>query len=123
MNESPQPARLGRGFHHETDQALSGTDHPQAQDRRAADRPGQDRRRGLPSAGGLSAHLPPLAAAVRRDAGRGSQAPDSAGEGKRPAQEAAGGGRAGEIDAQGSRRGKLLSPERRRRAVKVLGSF
>jgi hypothetical protein len=42
VNESPYPARLGRGFHHETYQAYDGTDNTQAQDRRAADRPGQD---------------------------------------------------------------------------------
>ncbi len=31
VNVSPQPARLGWGFHHETHQAPSGADHPQAQ--------------------------------------------------------------------------------------------
>ncbi len=35
VDESPYLARLGRGFHHETFQALSGADHPQAQNRRA----------------------------------------------------------------------------------------
>jgi len=85
VNESPHPARLGRGLDHETDQAHGGADHPQAQDRRAADRPGQDCHRGLPRHRGDAADLPPPAAAVRRDAGRGSQAADSAGEGERPA--------------------------------------
>jgi putative transposase len=120
VNESPHPARLGRGPHHETHQAHSGADHPQAQDRRAADRPRQDRRRRLPRDRGDAADLPPLEAAVRGDASRGGQTADPAGEGERTAQEASGGGRAGESDAQGSRRGKLLSPERRRRAVTVL---
>jgi len=41
-------------------------------------------------------------------------------EKQRPSQEDSGGGRAGEGDAEGTCRGKLLSPERRRRAVKVL---
>lgn len=36
VNESPQPARLGRGLHHETHQALSGADHPQALARRTS---------------------------------------------------------------------------------------
>ena len=36
VNESPQPARLGRGLHHETHQAHSGADHPQALARRAS---------------------------------------------------------------------------------------
>ena len=42
MIESPHPPRLGRGLHHETHQAHSRDDHPQAQNRRADDRPGQD---------------------------------------------------------------------------------
>ncbi|QEY33394.1 transposase [Synechococcus sp. RSCCF101] len=120
VNESPQPARLGRGLHHETNPPHTRADHPQAQDRRAADRPGQDRQRGLPRDRGDTADLPPLAAAVWRDAGRGGQAPDPAGEGERPTQEAAGRGRAGEGNAERPCRGKLLSPERRRRAVLVL---
>jgi hypothetical protein len=137
VNESPQPARLGLGLHHETDQALTGADYPQALaegfceavNRRAADRLGQDRRRDLPRHRGGAADLSPLAAAVRRSTGRGSQASDSAGEEKCQVQEASGGGRAGEGHSQGPccavRRtlrcdGKLLSPERRRRAVKVL---
>jgi len=120
VNESLQPARLGRGLHHETHQAHSGADHPQAQDRRAADCPGQDRRRRLPRHRGDAAHLSPLAPAVRRHAGRGGQATDPAGEGERPAQKASGRSRVGEGNAQGPRRGKLLSPERRRRAVVVL---
>ena len=41
VNESLQPARLGRGHHHETHQAHSGANHPQAQNSRAADRPGK----------------------------------------------------------------------------------
>jgi len=41
VNESPHPARLGRGLHHETHKANSGADHPQAQDRRAADTQGK----------------------------------------------------------------------------------
>jgi hypothetical protein len=120
VNERPHPARLGRGLHHETDQALSGADHPQAQNGRAADRPGQDRRRRLPRGRGDATDLPPLETAVLVNAGRGGQTADSAGEGESPAQEASGGGRAGESDAQGSRRGKLLSLERRRRPVTVL---
>jgi transposase-like protein len=36
LNESLQSARLGRGLHHETHQALSGADHPQALARRAS---------------------------------------------------------------------------------------
>ena len=51
VNESPHPARLGRGV----------------------------RRRGLSRHRGDAADLPPLAAAVRRYAGRGSQAADSEG--------------------------------------------
>ncbi|SBO43937.1 protein of unknown function [Cyanobium sp. NIES-981] len=70
LNESLQPARLGRGLHHETHQAHSGADHPQAQDRRAADRLGQDRRRRLPCHRGDAADVPPLAPAVRGHAGR-----------------------------------------------------
>jgi len=31
VNESPHPARLGRGLHHETHQAYGGADHPQAE--------------------------------------------------------------------------------------------
>ena len=120
VNESPYPARLGRGLHHETHQAHGGADHPQAENCRAADRPGQDRRRRLPSDRGDAADVSPLAAAIRRDASRGGQAADSAGEGERPAQEAFGRSRVGEGDAQRPCRGKLLSPERRRRAVTVL---
>jgi len=33
VNESPHPARLGRGLHHETNPPHSRADHPQAQDR------------------------------------------------------------------------------------------
>ena len=128
VNESPHPARLGRGLHHETNQALSGADHPQAQNGRAADRPGQDGRRRLSRDRGDAADLPPLETAVRGNAGRGGQTADSAGEGERLAQKAAGRSRAGKSDALaagfceavGPRRGKLLSPERRRRAVTVL---
>ena len=69
----------------ETRQAYSGADHPQAQNRRAADRLGQDRGRRLSRHRGDAAELPPLATAVRRHAGRGSQTADSAGEGERPA--------------------------------------
>jgi len=29
VNETPHPARLGRGLHHETHQAHTQTDHPQ----------------------------------------------------------------------------------------------
>jgi hypothetical protein len=75
VNESPQQASLGRGHHHESNQAHGGADHSQAQNRRAAVRLGQDRRRGLPSHRGDAADVPPLAAAVRWDAGRGSQPP------------------------------------------------
>jgi len=120
VNESPHQARLGRGFDHETHRAHGGANHPQAEIGGAADRPGQDRRRGLPCHRGGAADLPPLAAAIRRHAGRGSQTTDSAGDGERPAQEASGGGGAGEADAQRHCRGKLLNLERRRRAVKVL---
>jgi putative transposase len=128
VNESLQPAKLGRGLDHETHQAHSGADHPQAQDCRAADRPGKNRRRRLPRHRGDAADLSPLAPAVRRHAGRGGQATDPAGEGERPAQKAAGRSRVGEgnalaagfCEAVGPRRGKLLSPERRRRAVTVL---
>jgi hypothetical protein len=63
VNESPHPARLGRGLDHETHQAHSRTDHPQAQNSRAADRPGQDRRRRLPGDRDDAADLPSLAAA------------------------------------------------------------
>ena len=101
-------------------QAHVGADHPQAENCRAADRPGQDRRRRLPSDRGDAADVSPLAAAIRRDASRGGQAADSAGEGERQAQEAFGRSRVGEGDAQRPCRGKLLSPERRRRAVTVL---
>jgi len=137
VNESPYPARLGRGLHQETHQAQSGADHPQAQNRRAADRSGQDRGRRLPRHRGDAADVPPLTAAVRRDAGRGDQAADSAGEGELPPQKASGRSRDGKGDALAAgfceavgpccavRRtlrcdGKLLSPERRRRAVFVL---
>jgi hypothetical protein len=120
VNESPQPARLGRRLQHETHQAHGGVDHPQAEDRRAADRPGQDRDRRLSRHQGDAAHLPPLAAAGRGDAGRGGPATDPAGERERPPQTASGRSGTGESHAQGSRRGKLLSPERRRRAVVVL---
>jgi hypothetical protein len=48
VNESPYLFRLGRGLHYEMHQTLIVTDHPQAQNGRAADRPGQDRRRRLP---------------------------------------------------------------------------
>jgi len=99
VNESPHPARLGRGLDHETDQAHGGANYPQAQDRRVADRPGQDCHRGLPRHRSDAADLPPLAAAVRRDAGRGGQTADSAGQGERPAQEAVGRSGAGEGDA------------------------
>ena len=34
VNESPHPARLGRGLHHERHQAHSGADHPQTKNRR-----------------------------------------------------------------------------------------
>ena len=84
VNESPQPARLGRGLDHETHQAHSRADHPQAQDRRAADRPGQDRRRRLPRDRGEAPDLPPLETAIRGGAGRGGPLTDTAGEGNRP---------------------------------------
>jgi hypothetical protein len=99
VNESPHPARLGRGLDHETHQANSGADHPQAQNRRAADRSGQDRHRRLPGPGGDAADVPPLEIAVRGYAGRGGQTADSTGKGERPAQKASGGGGAGEGDA------------------------
>jgi len=128
VNESPYPARLGRGLHHETPQAYSRADHPQTQNRRTADRPGQDRCRRLPLHRGDAADVSPLAPAVRGHAGRGGPSADAAGEGEHPALaegfsegvEASGGGGAGEGDAEGSCRGNLLSPERRRRAVFVL---
>jgi putative transposase len=63
--ESPQPAKLGPGLHHETHQVHSRADHPQAQNGRAADRPRQDRRQRLPRDRGDAADLPPLEAAVR----------------------------------------------------------
>ena len=73
VNESPHPARLGRGLDHETHKAHSRADHPQslaegfceAVNGRAADRPGQDRRRGLPRDRGDATDLPPLETAVR----------------------------------------------------------
>lgn len=83
-------------------QARSRADHPQAQKRRAADRLGQDRRRRLLGDRGVAAEVPPLAAAVRGDAGRGGQTADPAGEGERQAQKAAGGSGAGRGDARGS---------------------
>jgi putative transposase len=61
-----------------------------------------------------------VAAAVRQDAGRGSEASDSAGEGKYLTQETSGGGRAGKSHAHGHCRVNIPSPERRRRAVNVL---
>ena len=81
VNESPHPARLGRGLQHETNLTHSRADHPQALAegfceavvRGAADRPRQDRRRRLPRPRGDAAHLPSLEAVVRRDAGRGGQ--------------------------------------------------
>jgi len=87
VNESPHPARLGQGLHHETNQAYGAADHPPAQNRRAVDRPGQDRRRGLSCHLSEAADLPPLAAAVRWDACRGTQAADPTGEGERPSEE------------------------------------
>ena len=93
-----------------------------AQVSRAADLPGQNRPRGLPCHRGDSADLPPLAAAVWRHAGRGSQAPHPPGEEERPTQDASGSSGVGEGDAQGPCcairctlrcDGKLLSPERR----------
>ena len=33
VNESPHPARLGRGLHHETNPPHTRADHPQAQNR------------------------------------------------------------------------------------------
>ncbi len=69
VNESPQPARLGRGLHRQTRQALSGADHPQAQNGRATVRPGQARRRRLPLGRGDAADLPPLVTAVQGNAG------------------------------------------------------
>jgi len=65
VNESPQQARLGRGLRHETHQAHSRVDHPQAQAHRAADRSGQDRCRRLPRHQSDVADIAPLAAAVR----------------------------------------------------------
>ena len=129
VNKSPQPARLSRGLDLETHQAHSRADHPQAQNRRAADRPEQDRRRRLLGHRSDAADLPPLETEVRRYAGRGGLAADPAGEGKRPAQKAFRRSGAGESHAQrpccAVRRtlrcdGKLLSPERRRRAFVVL---
>jgi len=120
VNESPHPARLGRGLDHETHQEYTLADHPQAQNRRAVDCPRQDRRRRLPRDRGYATDVSPLAAAIRRDASRGGQAVDSAGEGERPSEKASGRSRAGECDAQRPCRGKLLRPELRRRAVTVL---
>ena len=40
VNESPHPARLSLGLHHETHQPLSGVHHPRAQNGRAADAQG-----------------------------------------------------------------------------------
>jgi len=84
VNESLYPGRVVRGVHHETQQAEGGVDRPRAQSRRAADRPGQNRRRGLPCHRSDAADLQPLAAAVQRHEGRGTQAADSAAEGERP---------------------------------------
>ena len=128
VNERPHPARLGRVLPHETHQAHSGADHPQAHNHRAADRKEQDRRRRLPRDRDDAADLSPLAAAVRRHAGRGSQTAEPTGAGERPAQEASGRSRAGGghalaagfCEAVGPRRGTPLSPENRRRAVAVL---
>jgi len=54
----------------------------------ALDRPGQDRRRCLPSNRGDPADLPPLEAAVRRHTCKGGQKVDPVGEGKRSPLEA-----------------------------------
>ncbi len=55
---------------------------------------GKNRRRRLSSPGGLSAHLPPLAPAVRRDAREeAKRLTQLAGEGECPPQEASGRGR------------------------------
>jgi hypothetical protein len=43
VTERPHPARVGRGLHHATHQAHRRAEHPQAQNRRAADRPRDDR--------------------------------------------------------------------------------
>jgi hypothetical protein len=53
VNERRQPTRLGWGPDHETHQAHSGVDHPEAKKRRVADRPGQVRCRRLWRAEGL----------------------------------------------------------------------
>jgi len=58
VRESPQTVRLGRGPEHETHQTPSRTDHPQAQNSRAAGRPRQDSRRRLPRHQGGAADLP-----------------------------------------------------------------
>ena len=43
VNESPHPARLGRGLHHETHPRHARADDPQTQKDRAVNRPRQDR--------------------------------------------------------------------------------
>jgi len=75
VNESPHLARLSRGLHHETHQhtveqiirKIKSGEQLIAQ---------RNRRRGLPRDRGNAADISPLAAALRRDAGRGCQAPD-----------------------------------------------
>ncbi len=61
---------------------------------------------------------PPLAEPVRRHEGRGSQAAEGVGGREQAAEEAAGRGRTGQGDSEGSLGGKLLSPTRRRTAVR-----
>lgn len=124
VNESPQPARLGRRLDHGTYLIHSGADHPEAQNCRAADCPGQNRRRRLSCDRGHATDVLPLAPAIRLHAGRGGQPVDPAGEGESPAQKASGGGGAGVSHAQGillrfkahlALRRNLLSLERRHR--------
>ena len=94
------------------------TDHPQARRGRQAPGRGQATRRGLPAPRDRRVDLAPLAGPIRRHEGRRRQAAEGARDGERPAEEARRRSRARQGDAQGAGRGKLLTPNRRRRAVR-----
>ena len=83
---------------------------------------GSRTQRGVPAPGDRRVDLAPLAGPVRRHEGQRRQAAEGARGRERPAEEARGRGRARQGDAQGDGGGKLLTPNRRRCAVKMLRS-
>src|SRR6266542_1960971 len=120
MRVPPQPERARRNLN-ERQEAHARAGRAQAPRSGPAARRGQERGRGGQGAGHQRAHLQPLAESVRGpEGGRGQGAASTEGreraaeaDGRRPL--------ARQPDVEGGGAGKLLSPARRRDAVRHLG--